>query len=263
MTGKKLLNGYLDQLRENVATLDEALALARKMEKSKKPGDRHATIQALKLIRDLAEARNATLLSIKAHILGRDETGTVKEPANVYSGNAEVMFERDFKRLLEPWTLEDLKLECEDCGVQSEGVFSRSFEKQVSLGIGDVMTTETERRDLCSRCYEKRTAKDERTDESESNELISEGSALEGAMTDGVRNIIRLARSDGDSPAEKIKMLEEFKAHLVTIAYSHASGPNIEPGVALLDKEIQRLQKEAEPGKGHGAAGKPVTILPP
>jgi len=151
LTGKKLLNGYLDRLRENVATLDEALALARKMGKSKKAGDRHAAIQALKLIRDLAEVRNATLLSIKAHILGRDETGTVKEPANVYSGNAEVMFERDFKRLLEPWTLEDLKLECEDCGVTSEKVSTRTLE------TGEFSS---ENADLCEKCYEKRAAKE-------------------------------------------------------------------------------------------------------
>jgi uncharacterized small protein (DUF1192 family) len=272
LTGKKLLNGYLDQLRENVATLDETLALARKMGKSKKAGDHHATIQTLKLIRDLAEVRNATLLSIKAHILGRDETGTVKEPANVYSGNAQVMFERDFKRLLEPWTLEDLKLECEDCGAESEGVFSRSFEKQVSLGVGDIMTTETEHRDLCSRCYAKRTTKD--TDESEEEpeasdpvpnlkefaETQGEGnvnSTMNKTLTDLVRNTIR-AVALGGSPREKVKELEEFKDHLITTAYSsHASGDNIEPGVTLLDKEIERLRAEA--GKGQDAAGKPAT----
>ena len=163
MTSKKL-NGYLDRLRENVATLDEALALARKMGKSKKAGDRHAAIQALKLIRDLAEVRNATLLSIKAHILGRDETGTVKEPANVYSGNAEVMFERDFKRLLEPWTLEDLKLKCEDCGVTSEKVSTRRLE------TGEFSS---ENADLCETCYEKRAAQQpsQKDDSAESNTI--------------------------------------------------------------------------------------------
>ena len=270
MTGKKLLNGYLDQLRENVATLDETLALARKMGKSKKAGDHHATIQTLKLIRDLAEVRNATLLSIKAHILGRDETGTVKEPANVYSGNAQVMFERDFKRLLEPWTLEDLKLECEDCGAESEGVISRSFEKQVPFGVGDMMTTETEHHDLCSRCYAKRTAKD--TDESEESseasdpasilkefaETQGEGSVditMSEAVTGLVGNTIRAVTLEARSPAEMVKMLEDFKDHLVTTAHSQAD--NIAPGLALLDKEIERLRAEA--GKGQDAAGKPAT----
>jgi uncharacterized small protein (DUF1192 family) len=273
LTSKKLLNGYLDQLRENVATLDEALALARKMGKSTKGGDPHAAIQALKLIRDLAEVRNATLLSIKAHILGRDETGTVKEPANVYSGNAEVMFERDFKRLLEPWTLEDLKLECEDCGAESEDVKSRSFEKQVPFGVGDMMTTETERRDLCSRCYEKRTAKDmdESEEESEASDPVSilkefaetqgkgnVNSTMSEAVTGLVGNTIRAITLEARSPLEMVKMLEEFKARLVRTAHSHGSGDNIEPGIALLDKEIERLQKEAELGKGQDAAGKPA-----
>ena len=164
MTGKKLLNGYLDRLRENVATLDEALALARKMGKSKKAGDRHAAIQALKLIRDLAEVRNATLLSIKAHILGRDETGAVKEPANFYSGNAEVMFEREFRRLLQPWTLEDLKLECEDCGVTSEKVWTWTLE------TGEFTS---ENADLCGKCYEKRAAQQpsQKDDSAESNTI--------------------------------------------------------------------------------------------
>ena len=167
LTGKKLLNGYLDRLRENVATLDEALALARKMGKSKKAGDRHAAIQALKLIRDLAEVRNATLLSIKAHILGRDETGTVKEPANVYSGNAEVMFERDFKRLLEPWTLEDLKLKCEDCGVESEDTTNRHFPRE---------DASDDYFDLCEKCYEKRVAKEgDEPGESEDGDSDSSG----------------------------------------------------------------------------------------
>jgi len=99
-----------------------------------------------------------TLLNIKAHILGRNETGAVKEPANVYNGNSEVMFERNFRRLLQPWTLEDLKLKCEDCGVESEGVFSRSFEVKVPFPYlpGEFMN-ETEYHDLCLKCSEKRS----------------------------------------------------------------------------------------------------------
>jgi hypothetical protein len=253
-------------LRENLEVLDEAVANARKMSKpARKGADKAAALQWAKTLRDLVEVRNATLLNIKAHILGRDETGAVNDPANVYSRNGEVMFERNFRRLLQPWTLEDLKLKCEDCGVESEDVFSRSFEKQVPLGIGDMMTTETEHHDLCSRCYEKRTAKDERSDESEATRPISRGdvmsddSGLEGAMTDGVRNIIRLARSDGDSPAEKIKMLEDFKAKTSGSADERGLGHVLAPGLALLDKEIERLQKEAELGKGQDAAGNPAT----
>jgi len=258
LTGKKL-NGYLDRLRENVATLDETLALARKMGKSKKAGDRPAAIQALKLIRDLAEVRNATLLSIKAHILGRDETGSVKEPANVYSGNAEVMFERDFKRLLEPWTLEDLKLECEDCGVTSEKVSTRT------LVTGEFSS---ENGDLCDRCYAKRTAKDahQPKEDSEASAIdsilkdagVSPDSTMDQAVIGIVQNAIGAVTLRADSPLEKAAHLEALKANLVaTAAQVHGSPHDIAPGLALFDKEIERLRAEA--GKGQAAAGKPAT----
>jgi hypothetical protein len=273
LTGKKLIHGYLDRLRENLEVLDEQIANARKMSTPGRKGmEKAAALQWAKTLRDLVDLRNTTLEKIKAHVLGVSETGSVREPADHYSGNSEVMFERDFARLLSPWTRQDLKLECVDCGKESEDVSTRRFPREYQTD---------ELFDLCDRCYEKRTAKD--TDESEEsseasdpvsilkefaetqgkgnvNSTMSEDRGLEGAMTDGVRNIIRLVRSGG-SPAEKIKMLEEFKAHLVTIGYNHASGPNIEPGVALLDKEIERLRAEA--GKAQDAAGKPVTILPP
>jgi rubrerythrin len=142
--------------------------------------------------------------------------------------------------------------------------------KQVSLGIGDMMTTETEHHDLCSRCYEKRTAKD--TDESEKGSEASDpvsilkdfaekqgegnvNSTMSEAVTGIVRNTIRAVALGARSPLEKAKMLEEFRANLVRTAHSDASGDNIEPGVALLDKEIERLQREADLGKGQDAAG--------
>jgi hypothetical protein len=37
------------------------------------------------------------------------------------------MYEREFKRQLAPWTLEDLKLECEDCKIESEDVVYHDF----------------------------------------------------------------------------------------------------------------------------------------
>jgi rubrerythrin len=271
----KKLNGYLDHLRENLETLDEQIANARKMSTpSRKGADKAAALQWAKTLRDLVELRNTTLLNIKTHMLGRDETGATTEPPDFYSGNPEVMFERDFRTLLKPWHESDLRISCEDCGAESEDVFSRSFKKQVSLGIGDMTTTETEHHDLCSRCYEKRTAKD--TDESEESSEASDpvsilkelaetqgeenvSSAMNKAMTGLVRNTIRAVALDARSPLEKVKMLEDFKAHLVRTAHSHATGDNIEPGVALLDKKIERLQKEAELGKGQDASGKPAT----
>jgi hypothetical protein len=160
LRGKKPLRGYLDRLRENLDTLDEQIKSARKM--SKKKGKDSNALQWAKTLRDLVELRDRALVNIKVHLLGRDESGAATEPPEYYLGNAnaEVMFERDFQAFLAPWTREDLKLKCEDCGAESESVISQSFEEQVSLGVGDMMTTETEYRDLCSRCYEKRTAKE-------------------------------------------------------------------------------------------------------
>ena len=275
LTGKKLIHGYLDRHRENLDTLDEQIANARKMSKpGRKGADKVAALQWAKTLRDLVELRNTTLEKIKAHMLGRDETGSVTEPADFYDGNSEVMFERDFRGLLAPWTREHLKLKCEDCGAESEGVISRSFKKQVPFGVGDVMITETEHHDLCSRCYAKRAAKD--TDESEESSEASDPASIlkEFAETQGeesvditmseavtglVGNTIRAVTLEARSPAEMVKMLEDFKDHLVTTAHSQAD--NIAPGLALLDKEIERLRAEA--GKGQDAAGKPVTILPP
>jgi hypothetical protein len=154
------IDGYLDRLRGNLEVLDEAIANARKMSKpARKGADKAAALQWAKTLRDLVELRSTTLDRIKGHLLGRNETGAIKEPENAWDKNPQIMFERYFKSQLSPWTEQDLKLECEDCGLESEDVFSRSFEKQVPLGIGDMMTTETEHRDLCPNCYTKRQTK--------------------------------------------------------------------------------------------------------
>jgi hypothetical protein len=59
------------------------------------------------------------------------------------------MYERWFKDQMNPWTLDDLKLTCEDCGKHSEEVdtYAGKYEGE-------------ENQDLCGRCYEKRTAKE-------------------------------------------------------------------------------------------------------
>jgi hypothetical protein len=261
LTGK--VNGYLDHLRENLETLDEQIVNARKM--SKKRGKDSNALQWAKTLRDLVELRETTLANIKVHMLGRDETGAATEPADYYSGNSEVMFERDFKAVLKPWTQQDLKLECEDCGKESEEVSTRQFPREYQAD---------ECFDLCDRCYEKRTAKD--TDESEERSEASDpvpilkefaetqgegnvNSTMSEAVTGLVGNTIRAVTLEARSPLEMVKMLQEFKAHLVKTAHSHASRDNIEPGVALLDREIERLQKEADLGKGQDATGKPAT----
>jgi hypothetical protein len=93
--------------------------------------------------------RNTTLSNIQTHLLGRDETGSATEPPDYYDGNPQIMFERDFQTFLAPWTRQDLKLKCEDCGTLSDEVSTRAGHYQ---GEKD--------RDLCDKCYEKRTAKE-------------------------------------------------------------------------------------------------------
>lgn len=141
------LNGFLDHLKSNLQVLDEQIELARGMSKSKNG------LQWAKNLRDLIELRNTTLDKIKAHLLGRDETGTIKEPPSVYDDNhPQTMFERYFHGLSEPMSLEDLKLKCEKCETESEGTQSRYFERyQVDKGYYDVI--QYKRQDLCDGCY--------------------------------------------------------------------------------------------------------------
>ena len=143
--------GYLDRLRENLVTLDEQIENARKMSKVKKGGEGVA-LQYSKTLRDLVELRDKTLLNIKAHLLGRDETGAINEPSDVYAGNQEVEFERAFKTFMAPWTAADLKLKCTDCGLESEEVTTRRIEHKFDPDEYFV---------LCSECYEKREKQDQ------------------------------------------------------------------------------------------------------
>ena len=138
--------GYLDRLRENLVTLDEQIENARVMSKAKKGESKAIALQYSKTLRDLLELRDKTLLNIKAHLLGRDETGAVNEPSDVYNGNEEVEFERTFKTFMAPWTAEDLKLKCTDCGLESEEVTARRIQRGY----------DSDWFDLCNECYEKR-----------------------------------------------------------------------------------------------------------
>jgi len=164
LAGKKL-NGYLDHLRENLETLDEQIVNARKM--SKKKGKDSNALQWAKTLRDLVELRNTTLANIKAHLLGRNETGATNEPDDVYAGNPQVEYERYFRSLLSPWTQQDLKLKCEDCGVESEDTTNRHFPRE---------DASDDYFDLCEKCYEKRVAKEgDEPGESEDGDSDSSG----------------------------------------------------------------------------------------
>lgn len=172
MTGKSGPFGYLDRLRENLRFLDEAIGEVERSRKAEKRMDGRLAIQFAKILRNLVEERDQTLLQIKGHLLGRDATGAIREPGQVYVGNPEVMFERDFQNFLQqPWTLHDLDLKCEDCGVENQDVRTRTIQKQVpySYSIPPLFpelaaeartdtTTQTEYPLLCEKCYEKRQA---------------------------------------------------------------------------------------------------------
>jgi hypothetical protein len=64
---------------------------------------------------------------------------------------------------MKPWTKQDLKLECEDCHVQSEEVSEYYVE------------TEREHLDLCPKCYEKRSQKEGQEDEDSKEESSEAG----------------------------------------------------------------------------------------
>jgi len=148
------LRGYLDHLRENLEVLDEQIAIAPTMSKPKRKGDN--ALQWSKTLRDLVELRNTTLEKIKSQLLGRDETGTVKEPSDSWGDNDQVEFERYFKNMLSPWTQKDLSLECEDCKVNSEAVTHRQFANICPPEAPWSVIIPSEEADLCPECAAKR-----------------------------------------------------------------------------------------------------------
>jgi hypothetical protein len=92
-------------------------------------------------------------------ILGKrkgDETGAPNEPEDVYSDNPQIEYERYFKNHLSPWTLDDLKLKCEDCGVENEDVSHHDFQ-EISDSHWNTLV-EAEDANLCPQCVEKRKA---------------------------------------------------------------------------------------------------------
>jgi hypothetical protein len=218
--------GYLDRLRENLETLDEQIENARAM--SKRKGKDANALQWAKTLRDLIELRNETLEKIKVHLLGRDETGSPTEPADYFDGNPEVAYERYFKNMLSPWTLQDLKLKCEDCGKLSEEVSNHYFDE------------EEEYLDLCEKCYDKRTT--ESSGESKDADLAG---VAEPASKDDARAILQGAALQikvlRTFPIDqRIARLEELLADEVEVA------PGMEPAYeayrTILREELDRLR---------------------
>jgi len=208
LTGK--FKGYLNRLRENLETLDEQIENARRNSKAKKKGDTQA-LQWAKTLRDLVELRNVTLEKIKAHLLGRDETGAVMEPRDYYDcdDNPEISFERDFDRLLSPWTRKDLKLKCKDCGVSSEQVSVRHFPGKYKDPYHIEEITPPKNIELCQKCYEKRLSQ-ESTDQNPSQDSVKDSanpSSLDEQITSMVSMVQELPPDQRQEWIQKLKGL--------------------------------------------------------
>ena len=221
--------GFLDRLRENLEVLDEQISEARKMSKSGRRRKDPASLQWTKTLRDLVQLRNETLDKIKAHMLGRDETGVVMEPPDHYDGQPEISFERDFSKLLAPWSKADLKLECQDCKANSEAVSTRVFDHPHELD---------EYVDLCDKCYDKRLQ--------ESGEAPGEGRAAAHPASKADVNAILQSASlviktlKGLPPNQQAAKLQELLTNEIQVA------PGMEAVYAAykakLQEELDRLK---------------------
>ena len=140
MTGES--KGYLDRLRENIEVLDEAIAIARESSKAKENNNR-MSLQWSKVLRQLVELRNVTLINIKAHLLGIHQTGVVNDPSGHYDENLEVEFEREFQKFMRPL------IKCQHCGRESEEVSTRRIRHEALIPDEYVR--------LCNKCYQNRT----------------------------------------------------------------------------------------------------------
>jgi hypothetical protein len=156
----------LDRFRENIQVLDESIESIRRTPKDEKPAEKRAR---LKLLRDYVELENATLTTVKTHLLGRDETGAPIEPADHYEGNEQVEFERYFSKILSQWTRKDFKLECSECHRESEDVTRR----EIVVGKESWGSDITEGRNLCPECYDKLSAQPEKAENENSETLQS------------------------------------------------------------------------------------------
>lgn len=195
MTKEKEFKGYLDRLRENLEVLDEQIVNARAM--SRKRGKDANALQWTKTLRDLIELRNTTLDKIKIHLLGRDQTGAPVEPPDNYEINSDVEFEREFQKVMKPWTEDGLKVKCEDCGIESEEVSGHECETSNCDSVWKYHY-------LCEKCHEKRL-KAKRLLECESCHIKSEDAdqTVESTSKGDVKAMLQTA-------ALQIKILKTF-----------------------------------------------------
>ena len=151
------------------------------------------------------------------------------EPRDAYEENTQVEFERYFKNQLSPWTQDDLKLECEDCGVKSEDVSNLTF------------THSYPRRpryfDLCGKCYDKRTT--ESSGESKDEDVAE---IAEPASKGDIKAILQMA-------ALQIKALRTFPVdqRIAELEKLLADKPEVAPGMEPAYEAYRaRLQAELD-----------------
>jgi hypothetical protein len=212
----------------------------------------------MKLTRDLLELRNATLQEIKAHLLGRDVTGAVRQPQDVYHGNPEVMFERDFRKFLQPWRQLDLRLKCKDCGRVDETIETRSLDVVTDpSGIPALfpqLRHTTEWVDLCPKCYRKRMAESPAKEELEPNiDLAPEHVPRPlSAFVDELRGDAEMQVKELQplSPSERVVKLEELLAKQAKNLAILPPPPGLEAATeayrSTLQAELNRTRQELE-----------------
>jgi hypothetical protein len=264
LTDKKF-RSYLDRLREDLEVLDETIATARKMSKPKGKADKETRALALqwaKTLRDLIERRETTLAAIKVHLLGRNETGSPNEPQDCWNENPEVMYERWFREQMSPWTLDDLKLRCEDCGIESEDVENHMFHE-----IRDrhyVALVEQESANLCPRCVQKREAARQQRAGERGGVQDSDGNAngpkgipdpltMMPASKHEIETILHAGRVllrglDTFPVDQRIAELEKYLAEKREVA------PGMEPAYAAYKDVLQKALDEAKAEQADGSA---------
>jgi hypothetical protein len=234
LVGKTPLNGYLDRLRTNISALDESIKDTRKAPKMEKPADKRAR---LKLLRDLVELQNSSLLAVKSHLLGKSETGASIEPPDYWDSNDQIEFERYFKNQLSPWTEDDLMLECKNCGLKSEEVSNHIFTHPYPRN--------TEYFNLCEKCHDKRT--NESTVESKKTDGIPEPASKHDISVILQTAALQLKILRTFPVEQRITKLEELVADKLEVA------PGMEPAWEAYRGVLQKELDKAKAARDHAA----------
>jgi len=224
---KPSINGFLDHARQSLQILDQSIADAQQMShvKTGRGHDNESRLEWTRELRNLIELRNSTLQSIKHHMLGRDyDTGQFSEPEDIWQ------FERDFHKYVtaDPWTQEDLELECEECHKSSIEVEEYDFDD--------------EKRKLCEPCHEKATSQqDDAKDEPPEPISAQDVKVLRQSAALQIK-VLRTFPID-----QRIAKLEELLADKPEVA------PGMEPAYEAYRDVLQKELDNAKATREHAA----------